>query len=1085
MNLSLIFTKNHHSVNLDIVGEKRRRFLTMGMMFFIIAAVFASCGTPEISVLEVKNEAVSFRDHATVLQGARNLPVVDQADVVIAGGGVAGVAAALRAAEEGLSVILLESRNYLGQEITATYQCRGVSTLPAPSFRLARSVCEELQDKKVIGEDYTDPVALRSFLLSRINGQPKIKVYLYSRVTEVVASGSRVHGIVFCGRDGRQAILGKAVIDATEDARIAAAAGAAFKRTMNGPKTARRFISVKRPPSLEEGTMLIDQIPGLAENKVILHRNFLEFAVQTSVGTDIGADLSAIQAQTLRIAMKIRDYFSAKGMKDFVPSPETWIDEIPVVTCRATLSREELASVDFSDPDIVRPVGIKGLLIAGRTADSDPEAGSLQVLLATGELSGKTAAALARESKEVRFSGERKTFNKAETGSVRVSELLEGIETEEEVPVIRQPEVVLPVLGEYDVLVAGGGTSGALAAISAAREGARTAVIEILPNLGGISSNRVNGYYWGCPWKSLLRQELGDLIQLEKSRGSTALEKVGFSGEDKKFALQELALREGVKIYYQSLAAGAVVEGNKVTGVVVENGSGRHVLKARVVIDATGLAGIAVAAGAGFNKGRESDGFLNEVEHGPLRDPTHLADISGSYMKYSSYSASMNIRESRRICGDYTVTFADVIHEKSFGDVICKWRCNYDTHFPTSAQMSDLAQDWTAVLGLWRRPVTGSIPYRSILPAGLDNILVVGMSYSTDHDALIAARMQPDLEHLGEAAGVAAAIACRSDIPPREIPVRELQTRLVMRGILRSEDVPGISVPGAPSPEQLYRQDFWKEEREKQFPPHAEGKIVPVAESVRQLGTDKALDAMVRLYLAGNESVDLLKPCLASKNSQIQEEAAVLLGLLGDKSAIPALLGFLEEKNARRFEFTLPLASSRPSVPLYWTSVILLGRLGEKKAVPLMVDLLKTSPPPGEMQQMQRNGYGDDMYQPSLPCPPPLVSFILAALGRIGDPSAVEAIRPFLQVSGKVNISSENTDFETSWGIQTNAARALAELGDLSGIPVLIGLLNAEQSLLRNYARRLLETITGEHLGNNPETWEKWWTSRMSVDKQR
>ncbi len=488
-----------------------------------------------------------------------------------------------------------------------------------------------------------------------------------------------------------------------------------------------------------------------------------------------------------------------------------------------------------------------------------------------------------------------------------------------------------------------------------------------------------------------------------------------------------------------------------------------------------------------------------EIEHGPLRDPTHTGDISAYYLNFPSSAISLNIRESRRIIGDYTVTFDDAIHERILPDVVCRWRSNYDTHFPSSANQSDLAQDWTAVLGLWRRPILGSIPYRSMLPKGLDNILVAGKAYSTDHDALIGGRMQPDLEHLGEVAGIAAATASKLGLSPRDIPVRQLQEELVQLGVLRNTDVPGLAITDSPSLDKLHSQDFWREERELQFPSSSGKSKPPLEDAVLQLGTDKALDGMVQLYLAGEEAIPLLRPLILPKNRrmdeevipelrpligsdnpEIKEEAAVLLGLLGDRSAVPALLEFIRERNTRQFEYKIPLASSRPSVPLYWSSVILLGRFQEKEAVPAMLDLLSLSPPPQELDTFRRSAYGDVMFESTITCPPPLTSFLIVALGRIGDPRAAEAIRPYLNVSDQVGIRDENKDFEISWGIQTNAAWALAQMGDQSGVPILIELLDAEQAEVRNYAEKLLERITGEKLGRDPQAWEKWWKDRES-----
>ena len=1011
------------------------------------------------SELGARHFAVSSPGQVTVEQSERDVPVVGRADVVVAGGGVAGVAAALRAAEEGLSVILIESRNTLGYELTATYHCRAVAQAPAASSPLARAIHAELIQAGVVTEDRLDPVRLGPYLHGKISQSPQIETYLFSLVSGVVCDGEQIRGVIFTCRSGRQVALAKVVVDATSDARIAAAAGAEFVRGSAGETTARRFLAARRTESLPIGPFRVPAELGLSGDRVVVHDRFLELTVDARIGADVARDVSAIQARTLETCFSLRDHLDRAGiaLEGFAPAPEAWIDGMPVVACRARWTDEDLAAIDFSRCGAVLPVGVDRLVIAGRTVDPRPEAGTLQALLSIGETAGRAAAEQARTIPEDPPANATPAPVREERGGPQVRELLDGIEPGTDYPTVRQAAVELPVRGRYDVLVVGGGTSGAVSAIAAARQGARVAVIEILPNLGGIGSNRVHSYYWGVPWKSLLRQELGDRIRLTKSGGEGPLEKVRFSGEDKKYALQQLALGAGVDLWYQSLGAGAIVEGNRVTGVVVENASGRQVLLADVVVDATGHGGIAVAAGAEYAKGRRTDGFLHEIEHGPLRDPTHVGDISASYLRFPSRAVSLNVRESRRILGDYSVTFDDVLHERLFPDTVCRWRSNYDTHFPSSASQSDRAQDWTAILGLWRRPILGSIPYRSLLPQGLEGVLVSGMAYACDHDALIGGRMQPDLEHLGEAVGVAAAMACRLGVPLREVPIDQLQEALVRLGVLREEDVAGGTAAEGPSLEALHRQDFWREERRQQLPPPADEPRSLDEEALR-LGTEGALDAMVRLYLAGEEAAGWLRPLLESEDRRVREEAAVLLGLLGDRSAVPALIGFLEDRNTRRFEYTLPEASSRPSVPLYWTAAILLGRFREQAAVPLMLELLGSTPPE-DYGSFRRNAYGEDMFQGTDVCPPSLASFLLVSLGRIGDPKAADAVRPFLAVSAPVGIREENRDFEIAWGVPMHAAWALAQMGDDSGIPAVAQLLDADQALLRSRARELLQEL--------------------------
>ena len=119
---------------------------------------------------------------------------------------------------------------------------------------------------------------------------------------------------------------------------------------------------------------------------------------------------------------------------------------------------------------------------------------------------------------------------------------------------------------------------------------------------------------------------------------------------------------------------------------------------------------------------------------------------------------------------------------------------------------------------------------------------------------------------------------------------------------------------------------------------------------------------MVQLYLAGEDALPLLRPLLGSENQRVQEEASVLLGLLGDRSSVPSLMKFFKDRNTRQFEFTLPQANSRPSVPLYWSSIILLGRFGERDAVPLMLDVLTSPPSPEDFSVLTRPSYGAIMF---------------------------------------------------------------------------------------------------------------------------
>jgi hypothetical protein len=74
------------------------------------------------------------------------------------------------------------------------------------------------------------------------------------------------------------------------------------------------------------------------------------------------------------------------------------------------------------------------------------------------------------------------------------------------------------------------------------------------------------------------------------------------------------------------------------------------------------------------------------------------------------------------------------------------------------------------------------IPYRCLLPLGLDNLLVAGRCVSATHEAQASLRVMPQCFAMGEAAGLAAAMALRREIAPRAVPADELRQALQEQG---------------------------------------------------------------------------------------------------------------------------------------------------------------------------------------------------------------------------------------------------------------------------------------------------------------
>ncbi len=173
--------------------------------------------------------------------------------------------------------------------------------------------------------------------------------------------------------------------------------------------------------------------------------------------------------------------------------------------------------------------------------------------------------------------------------------------------------------GSFDVLVAGGGTAGALAGIAAARTGARTLIVEQYGSLGGVLSlgMSLKGVHDGDGCKTLggLGEELLD--RARTMRGATAVAAhprhgsvTGQDPEAMKLALIEMARDSGVGLLFHSFLVDAAVDAASITSIRVANKAGLETLQARCFVDCTGDADLAARAGARVVLGREADGRM-------------------------------------------------------------------------------------------------------------------------------------------------------------------------------------------------------------------------------------------------------------------------------------------------------------------------------------------------------------------------------------------------------------------------------------------------------------------------------------------
>lgn len=442
----------------------------------------------------------------------------------------------------------------------------------------------------------------------------------------------------------------------------------------------------------------------------------------------------------------------------------------------------------------------------------------------------------------------------------------------------------------YDVIVIGGGSTGICAAIASARGGAKTAIIEYYGFLGG---NAVCGIPWmgfhnfhdkqmvvkGIPLELIERlRKVGGASEfhLDPICSST----VAVNGSLLKMILAEMVQEEKIDVYLHSLASGVEMEENHIVGVYIQNKQGCQLLKAKVVIDCTDTADVAVMAGAGYEFGRNSDNkvqvssyihniggidvdkMIDYFEENPdqmrpfnfsgelMKDllqrmrttpvfilgafpkliekakqdgidydrdrligvvytktremvlvasrvgnvnPNDVRNFSHSelmgmrqtrgimefinkympggetaYLKGSGHQ--IGIRETRHIFGDYYLTAEDLLSGKNFDDAVALGAYHLDIHSPDHNGVES------------RKPPIYKIPYRSLLPKGIEGILVAGRGTCADHEAYSSIRVISISGAIGQGAGTAAAIAVKSNIAPRYIDAKILQAKLMEDG---------------------------------------------------------------------------------------------------------------------------------------------------------------------------------------------------------------------------------------------------------------------------------------------------------------
>ena len=175
-----------------------------------------------------------------VIQPQRELPVLHTTDVLVVGGGPAGICAAIAAKRAGADVALVERYGHFGGLWTGGLVLLVIGHIVKGGRQVCHGIGEEMMrrldqmdgaivDRRPGVAPTVDAEAVKYLMVEMIE-EAGVKVYLHAWGVDAIVNGDTVGGAVFESKSGRQAILAKTVIDATGDGDLLAAAGAEYQR---------------------------------------------------------------------------------------------------------------------------------------------------------------------------------------------------------------------------------------------------------------------------------------------------------------------------------------------------------------------------------------------------------------------------------------------------------------------------------------------------------------------------------------------------------------------------------------------------------------------------------------------------------------------------------------------------------------------------------------------------------------------------------------------------------------------------------------------------------------------------------------
>lgn len=415
---------------------------------------------------------------------------------------------------------------------------------------------------------------------------------------------------------------------------------------------------------------------------------------------------------------------------------------------------------------------------------------------------------------------------------------------------IHEPGKDIPISREADVVIIGGGPAGLAAAIAAARNGARTVLIERFGYLGGTATASlmacINGFRNQVPpdetqtVRGIAEEiilQLKDMDGLGKSpypqrQFPTTPGQLEYSyaidTEKFKYITLKLCVEAGVDLLLHSWFCQPVMDEEFIRGVIIENKSGRQALLAKVVVDASGDGDVAARAGTPFWQTRKdesprlNDSLMYRVEFGAQRPPEPFAcDFGSTAVLWGPGVEPIDATSAEELSRAEIVArlhiYQDFAGKQAQHPELADARVVETPPLLGVRQTRFILGDYTLtaedaiqgrrfkdVIAISSCPIIAyygyrrylehqgyDIPYRCLLPQKVENLVVAGRCISSQQQPYESHRAMAPIMAIGQAAGTAAALSTRHASSPRELAVKQLQDTLAAQNAVLK--IPGVS----------------------------------------------------------------------------------------------------------------------------------------------------------------------------------------------------------------------------------------------------------------------------------------------------